>query len=130
MQLYGASCGYKIIKQKTMKQKILELLKEHREINSTDFTNLIPESKGEYTIYMPVREGINPNIVWMYGVTKQFIKDLNELMIDEKLIDWKSVDVMIFVFDGSPIYTMKICDKKCLHHQNECWLPVVITLKK
>ncbi len=48
-----------------MKKKILKLLKERREINITEFHTFIPESKGEYAIYMPVKDNINPNILWM-----------------------------------------------------------------
>jgi hypothetical protein len=113
-----------------MKQKILELLKERREINITDFHTFIPESKGEYSIYMSVKPDINPNILWMAGVTQDFIKAFNELLIDEKLIDWKPVDIMCYMFDGSPIYNTKLCEKKYLKKQTECWLPIAITLKQ
>jgi len=113
-----------------MKQKILELLKERREINITDFHSFIPESKGEYAMYMPVKPGLNQNILWMAELTQDFIKAFNELMIDEKLIEWKPTDIMCYMFDGSPIYNMKLCEKKYIKKQVKCWLPIVITLKQ
>jgi len=113
-----------------MKQKILELLKEKREINITDFHKLIPQSKGEYAIYMPVKKGINPNILWMAKLTQDFIKAFNELLIEEKLIEWKPVSIVSYLFDGSPIYDMELFQEKYLKKEVECWLPIVITLKQ
>jgi len=114
-----------------MKQKILELLKERHEINITDFHTLIPESKGEYAMYMPVRSGLNPNILWMSRVSQDFIKVFNELMIEEGLIEWKPSNILRFMLDGSPIYSsIRLCKTRYIKKETECWLPIVIILNK
>ena len=113
-----------------MKQKILELLKEKHEINMTDFHKFIPEIKGEYAMFMPVNPGINPNILWLSSVTQDFILAFNQLLIDEKLIDWRPTDIKCYIFDNSPIYDMKLCQRKDIKKQNKCWLPIVITQKQ
>jgi hypothetical protein len=111
-----------------MKQKILELLKERGKINITDFHTFIPELKGEYAMYMPVKQGLNPNILWIANVNQEFIKAFNELLIDEKIIKWEPADIWCYMYDGSPIYTnMKLCEKKHIKKSVECWLPIVIT---
>ena len=113
-----------------MKQKILELLKKRREINLTEFHNLIPESNGKYAMFMPTKPGFNPNILWMAEVTSDFIKAFNELLINEKLIEFKPAHIMCYFFDGSPIYAdMKLFEDKHMKKQTECWMPIVVTLK-
>jgi len=119
------------LSQSHLKVLILDLLKKNGKINITDFHNLIPESKGDYAMYMPVIPGVNPNILWMAGVSQDFIKAFNELLIDEKQIEWKASDLMYYMFDGSPIYSdIKLCKKSYIKKQTKCWLPIVIALKQ
>jgi hypothetical protein len=113
-----------------MKTKILALLKERGEINITEFRTLIPESKGEYSIYMPVKPSFNPNVLWMGLVTQEFIKCFNELLIVKELIDWNPKDILSYMIDNSPIYNVKLFKKEDFKKQTECWLPIVIFLKK
>jgi hypothetical protein len=114
-----------------MKEKIIKILKERGEINITDFYNLIPEIKGDYAMYMPVKKGYNENILWIAGVSQEFIKAINQLMIIEKIIEWEPVNVMFFVFDGSPIYDMDIATyNKILKNKKEYWLPIKLKLSK
>jgi hypothetical protein len=113
-----------------MKEKIIKILKERGEINITDFYNLIPEIKGDYAMYMPVKKGYNENILWIAGVSQEFIKAINQLMIIEKIIEWESVNVMFFIWDGSPIYSMEIATSKNLKNKKEYWLPIKLKLSK
>jgi len=113
-----------------MKQKVLDLLKERHEINITEFPKLIPEAKGKYSIFMPVKQGINPNILWVNGVTEEFIDVFNELLIDKRLIEWKPSNILMYIADNSPIYTeIDLFKKKYLKKQIDCWLPITIILK-
>ena len=114
-----------------MKNKLIELLKDRQQINITELPKLIPEIKGEYSMYMPVKKGFNPNILWLAGVSQDFIKVFNSLLIKEKKIEWKPSNLMVFVFDQSPIYSnISIADRKLAKTKKECWLPIAIKLKK
>jgi hypothetical protein len=113
-----------------MYQKILEILKERKRVNITEFHNLIPESKGEFSMYMPVNPGNNPNILWMGGINNEFTQAINKLMVDEKLIDWEPVDLMIYLWDGSPIYAnIPIVTMRRAKGKKPCWMPIVLKLK-
>lgn len=113
-----------------MKQKILEILKERKQVNITEFHNLIPESKGEFSMYMPVKPGNNPNILWMGGINKEFTQAINKLMVDEKLIDWEPVHLIIYLWAGSPIYAnIPIATKRRAKGKKRCWMPIILKLK-
>ena len=112
-----------------MKKKLLKLLAERKEIYFTELPELMPEIKGEYSIYMPVNKGINPNILWLAGVTQDFIKVFNELLIEDKSIDWKPQNIFLLLVDGKPIYGgMPIAEPKMIKSKKECWLPMSIML--
>ena len=114
-----------------MKNKLIELLKDRQQINITELPKLIPEIKGEYSIYMPAKKGLNPNILWLAGVSQDFIKVFNSLLTDEKKIEWEPRGVMFFILDGSPIYTnIPMADSKLIEKETECWLPICIKLNK
>lgn len=115
--------------QYEIRERILEILKERDKINITDFHNLIPESKGEYAMYMPVKGDANPNIILMSGVSMRFINAFNELIMNQ--ITFEVGDIYCFMFDGSPLYGgYPLCKKRNLKGKKECWLPIVIKLKK
>jgi hypothetical protein len=114
-----------------MKDKIIKILEEHGgEINITDFHRLMPEIKGDYAMYMPIKKGYNKNILWLANISQEFIKTINQLMIIEKIIEWEPVNVMFFIWDRSPIYSMKIATSKSLKNKKEYWLPIKLKLSK
>lgn len=112
-----------------MREKLLTLLKEKGKINITDIKILMPEINGDYAIYMPVKEGYNKNILWINFVSQDFITLFNELLIVEEIIDWNPEQLMSFIFDGSPIYEMPICNIKRTKGKRTYWLPISISLK-
>ena len=112
-----------------MKTKLIKLLSERKEIYFIELPELMPEIKGEFSIYMPVKKGINPNILWLGGVTQDFIKVFNELLIEEKTIDWKPQNIFLLLVDGKPIYgNIPIVEPKMIKGKKECWLPMSIML--
>jgi hypothetical protein len=113
-----------------METKIIKLLKEKGSLNITELHTFIPEIKGDYVIYMPTHEGLNKNIFWLCDVSNDFIKIFNRLLIEKQLINWKPINLMTWIIDGSPIYTnVKTFEKKYIKKQTECWMPIAIYLK-
>ena len=112
-----------------MKMKLLKLLAERKEIYFTELPELMPEIKGEYSIYMPVKKGINPNILWLEGVTQDFIKVFNELLIEDESIDWEPKNILLLLVDGKPIYgEIPLAGPKIIKSKKECWMPMSIML--
>jgi hypothetical protein len=111
-----------------METKLLKLLIDKGEINITDLFHLMPEIEGEFSIFMPAHEGINPNILWIGGVNEEFCKLFRKLLNYEKVIDWKYVDIIDYIIDGSPCYTLPIANKKSIKNKKYCWLPISIKL--
>ena len=112
-----------------MKQKILELLKERKEINLTDLNELLPDIKGEFSMYLPVKDGYNNNILLLQNVSKEFIEIFNYLQ-QNKIIELKPVNIMCYLFDGSPCYKAILFNNKIAKKQTYCWQPTTITLIK
>jgi hypothetical protein len=113
-----------------MKKKLLKLLAKKKEIYFLDLPELMPEIKGEFSIYMSVKPGINPNILWLAGVTNKFIKVFNEVLIEEKSVVWEPINPMFVIFDGKPMYSMPIAKASLAKSQKECWLPIILKLSK
>ncbi len=112
-----------------MKEKLLKLLGERGKIYLIELPSLMPEINGEYSIYMSVKEGLNPNILWLGGVTQDFIKLFNELLIEERSIEWNPENIFVLMFDGMPIYkNIALGDPKMIKTKEECWLPISIAL--
>ena len=96
----------------------------------TDIAKKLPQIKGEFAIYMPVKKGINPNIFWMNGVSKDFITVFNNLLITKKLLQWQPEHLFTFIYLQAPIYSAKqLTNEKQLKTKEELWLPISITLK-
>jgi hypothetical protein len=114
-----------------MKTKILELLKSKGQINLTDFRMLIPESKGDLAMYLPMKEGYNQNVLISNLVTVEFIEAWNQLVITEMIVDWIPVDIFEYLFCNSPIIVMPLATmRKALKSQKHCFLPTALKLKK
>ncbi|MEI8046512.1 MAG: hypothetical protein WCI92_03965 [Bacteroidota bacterium] len=108
-----------------MKNKILQLLDDNNEIYLLDLFKIIPEIKGEFAMYMPIKEGYNPNILWADHVSEEFIAVFNELVVFEKKADIRPIDFLILLVDGKPIYSHipLICKRK-LRGKSPCWMPI------
>jgi hypothetical protein len=63
-----------------MEKKLLKILENKGSIYFTEITKLMPETKGEYAIFMPVKEGVNPNIVWVWDLVRL---QLNSILVQK-----------------------------------------------
>jgi hypothetical protein len=117
-----------VMKIQEIKDAMISILETKKdEIAITDFPELIPDIKGEYAIYMSVKEGYNPNVLWLLSVSQDFIIAFNQLLIDEKKIDWRPCHLYEYLFVGSPIYTnLKPATKRLMKGKSECWMPIFI----
>ena len=114
-----------------MKKKIIEILKERGVLNITDLLNLMPEIKGEYSLYMPVKEGGNRNILWIGNVNLKFKKAFDELLMRDKIIAWYPADVWEFLWMGSPCYKLPlVTPRRAKCGKKECWMPITIRMAK
>jgi len=96
----------------------------------TDIAKKLPQIKGEFAIYMPVKEGINPNIYWINGISKDFSVVFNNILITKKLIQWQPEHLFTFIYLQAPIYLGKqLTNENQLKTKEELWLPISITLK-
>jgi len=108
-----------------MKNKILQLLNEKNEIYLLDLFKIMPEKRGEYAIYMPIKAGYNPNVLWADKVSKEFIAVFNDLVVFEKKADIKPVEFWSLLFDGKPIYShIPFISQKRLNGKKTCWMPI------
>jgi len=107
-----------------MKEKILDLLKKNDSIYFPSLSIYIPEIAGEYAIYMSVKQNVNPNILWLNGVSQDFIKVFNELLVGEKLIKFTVDDIGDILFRGLPIYSLPLASKRNISSKIHCWLPI------
>ena len=114
------------MKTNNLRNKLLSLLKKE-EIYLLELPNMLPEIKGEYSICVPSKEGLNPNVLMLHGVTQEFVSVLNELL-GEQLIAYQDKNIMDVLFEGKPMYDMEIASKKTIKTKKECWLPVSLTL--
>ena len=114
-----------------MKKKIIEILKEKGEMNITDLHTLMPEINGDYAIRVGVKEGVNPNMVWINGVTLEFAEAFQSLMYEEKKIDWRPVEKWEYLVCGSPYYPdLPIATPKRAKGNKPCWMLIAIKLIK
>ena len=110
-----------------MKNKILQLLNDNNEIYLLDLFDIMPEIRGEYAIYMPIKAGYNPNVLWVDHVSKEFIAVFNELVVFEKKADIKQIDFWSLLFDGKPIYShIPFISQKRLKGKKTCWMPIAL----
>ena len=112
-----------------MKNKIINLLNElGGQVEITRIPHLIPEAKGEFSIYLPEIEGFNKNVLILSGVTQEFIRVFGELSKDGKT-EIKPIHAMMFLASGSPIYKIPLFNKRRMKGKRECWLPVILKVK-
>ena len=120
-----------------MKDKIIKLLNDYSKnmyslntrLNITDIFKHLPEAKGGYALYYSAKKGLNQNILWLDGSSKEFNKSIYEL-INEEVINWRPENFLTFNFNNSPCYNMIICEKKHAKTQTHCWMPISIELNK
>ncbi len=107
-----------------MKKKLIKILKEKGEVNATDLHFLIPESKGDYAMYLPVPDGYNKKTLILSGVNMKFVKAFNEVSV-AKHIEIKESNILNFIWDNSPIYSnIPLMSKPYVKKNVERWLPV------
>jgi hypothetical protein len=111
-----------------MKEKLIKLLKTKGSVNFTDLPKLMPEIKGDYTMYLPLGKNGNPNIILVDKVRSEFIEEFNEV---KGKIDLNLESVFSLMFDNSTVYSnMPIASKSDTRGTRECWLPSSLSLKQ
>jgi len=117
-------------KQKLLKNKLISILFKRNKLMITELHKLLPEIKGVYTIYMPVKPDINPNIIWFAGVSQDFIRVFDVLLNVDKSIGWDPEHILTYIFFNAPIYKHKqLSSSKQLKGNTELWLPISISIK-
>ena len=113
-----------------MEEKLLELLKDKKDVCITKLFELMPEIKGEFCYYLPFKEEYNQKIYIINMVTEDFIHTLDKLTRIEEKINFKAVPTWIFLVDNAPIYQDKVFSARYIKSKKECWMPVTIELAK
>ncbi len=114
-----------------MKEKLLQLLAENKmgHIFLADLPELMPEIKGDLALYMPIKKGYNPNILWVNRVNDEFIDTFLDL-ITNNIIDWQPEGFLSVAFEHAHIYTgIPLFEKRMMKTKTKCWCPVRIFLK-
>lgn len=91
----------------------------------TNIAKYMPEASGEYSMFLPVNAGMNPNILIASNVSKEFIRVFNEC-IKEKSIICKPTTTLVYIMDGAPIFDMNIVTTKSVKTEKNCWMPVIV----
>ena len=110
-----------------MKSKLLELLKEKKEIHLTKLPIYLPEIKGEFSMCLPTKE-YNKNVLLLSGVSEKFISVYNELLKDG-IIELKESTIVDVIFEHSIIYDLPLLGENNIKTQEECWQPTKIVIK-
>lgn len=111
-----------------MKKLIIEILKDRGNTPLTIIARDIQESKGELSMYLPIAEGYNPNVLMCSNVNADFIEALNSL-ITSKEITYEPCSIMIYMFDQAPIfYKPKLVNDNHLRKgcKTHCWMPILV----
>lgn len=114
-----------------MKDKLLSLIDEMGEVYFTDLPELLPECVGEYAIHAQLKEGYNPNVLLLNGVSQDFIEVFNDLVQQQRVLEIDPRGALVAILDGCPMYggipvaTMA----KVKKGKKLCWLPVVLRRK-
>lgn len=117
--------------QNELKKKIITLLATKYKIMATEFLGLLPETKGNNSIYMPTLENINSNICWFNMVSQDFCRVFENLLIEEKSICWNPEHIFTYYLYAAPTYKMdSITNAEQLKTNQELWLPISIQLNK
>jgi hypothetical protein len=111
-----------------MENKLLQILAEYPNLHITRLLGMMPEIKGEYAVFMSTNEGLNPNILWLDGVSQDFIRLFNRVLIDDKSIMWQPEDIDSFIWSQSPVYVMTIATRRLIKGVKHCWLPISLKL--
>lgn len=110
-----------------MRNKLIEILKNRNNIPLTSILEMIPESKGEYAMFMPMEKGCNENVFIAVKVSQEFIHLWNEFE-QNKYIDWMPCGIIDFMFENAPIYNAKLATVAMVKRgKKECWMPVLIS---
>jgi hypothetical protein len=119
----------KAMSTEQIRERVLEILRAREKVYLTEFPALIPEIKGEKAMYMPMKPGFNPNVLWLGMVSEQFIEVFNQLMTGEQVIGWEPETRMwMLLADSAPIYSdiPLATVSRVKKGKNECWLPIRI----
>lgn len=109
-----------------MKEKLLQIIANWGDVCITSLPQMMPEIKGEYAMYTPMKDGYNPNVLMLHGVSQDFIKVFNDLE-QNKIIEKIPTTLMIVMIDGGGIYDLPIATvSRVKKSKKECWIPLLI----
>lgn len=110
-----------------MRDKLIEILKDRDNIPITTILEMIPESKGEFAMFMPMQKGCNENVFIAAKVSQDFIHLWNEFE-QNKYLAWMPCGIMEYLFENANIYRSKIATVAMVKRgKKECWMPVLIS---
>jgi hypothetical protein len=108
-----------------MKRKIIDLIKERKELPLSMFKMYLPEISGNLIYYFPVKNIDKSDIVISMNVSEEFIISISEL-INDKVVSFKACHFFDIVFFGGEIYSLPLVKSKKLSYRNPHWLPIMI----
>jgi hypothetical protein len=113
-------------------RSILNVFKEREEIYFLELLDFIPQIHGEYAIYAPLKEGYNPNVLLLSGVSVEFIDAFNGLVQENQILEVEPRHIWEALFDGSPIYRdiPVVTIGMAKNGNSHCWMPAVLRKRK
>lgn len=109
-----------------MKEKLLKIIANCGDVCLTSLPKMMPEIKGEYSMYLPVKDGCNPNVLMLGGVAQDFIMAFNDLE-QSGVIKKLPTSVMIAMIDGAGVYGLPLATPSLVRKsEKECWMPILI----
>jgi hypothetical protein len=116
-------------KQNDLQNDLLKLLTPGKNIMITTLFEDLPEIKGEFGICMPMKKGMNQNILWINKVSKDFVTVFNNLLNKAELITWNPESIVTFFYLKAPCYDVEqITIPKHFYTQKQYWLPISIKI--
>jgi hypothetical protein len=108
-----------------VQNSIIDIFNTKYEIPITSIPKELAGADGKYSMYFPVKDGLNKNIILVSGVSEIFIKVLTDL-INDKVLSFKPCSMIDYAFYGAPIYNLPIATIKSLDGNKLKWLPLLI----
>lgn len=96
-----------------------------------DLMPLFPGIAGNESIYMPVKEGANPNLVWLNNVSSEFSHAFSRLLLEDKAITWEAVDDIFKMIVEAPATKtpLPLARPEDITGKQERWVPITISLR-
>lgn len=111
-----------------LKQELLKMLNYRSgDLNITEIPCLIPDSRGQESMYLAVADKVKSDILVLKGVSIELVEVITELR-DANLIQLRPETHINYLFDGSPQYSLPIYNYKKIKKNVKYWQPTTIRL--